>query len=159
MNPPFCIRNTLSQVLKAVISSTFEIQKVKEASDLFKERTGIFLACTLLLGCDNQNIERRMNMLHKNQHSDGIVAGVLIGASLGVAAGFLLAPKSGKALRSDLQRKGKKTFRKAIHLYSKAHEQADEILDTVEEKIERLRAEVDDVLDEAQDKMENLLPH
>ncbi len=51
-----------------------------------------------------------------DRHDLGTIAGgVLIGSSLGLAAGFLLAPKSGRALRDEFGRKAEKTFKRVGH--------------------------------------------
>ncbi len=51
-----------------------------------------------------------------NRHDLGnILGGALIGSSLGIAAGFLFAPKSGRELRSEFSRRADKTFRRVRH--------------------------------------------
>lgn len=44
-----------------------------------------------------------------------LFGGTLIGSSMGIAAGILLAPKSGKKLRDDFRRKTDKTFKRVSH--------------------------------------------
>jgi gas vesicle protein len=49
-----------------------------------------------------------------------VAVGVLSGAALGAAAGLLLAPRSGAALRRDLRRSANRVGRRAIRLYEDA---------------------------------------
>lgn len=49
-----------------------------------------------------------------------VAVGVLGGAAFGAAAGLLLAPRSGAALRRDLRRSADRMGRRAIRLYEDA---------------------------------------
>jgi len=50
-----------------------------------------------------------------DRHSLGyLVGGALMGSSLGIALGVLMAPKSGRKLREDLSRKADKTARRVF---------------------------------------------
>jgi len=54
--------------------------------------------------------------MYANKHDIGnILGGALIGSSLGIAAGFLLAPKSGRELRLEFGRRADRTFRRVRH--------------------------------------------
>jgi gas vesicle protein len=44
--------------------------------------------------------------------------GFMVGGIFGAAAGFLLAPKSGRELRSDIRGKTNKAFEETQHFYS-----------------------------------------
>ena len=44
--------------------------------------------------------------------------GLMVGSFLGAAAGFLLAPKSGKELRSEIKEKTNKTLEETKRFYS-----------------------------------------
>jgi gas vesicle protein len=48
----------------------------------------------------------------------GVWKGLMIGSFLGVAAGFLLAPKSGEELRSEIKDKTNKALSETKRLYS-----------------------------------------
>ncbi len=48
----------------------------------------------------------------------GVWKGLMAGSILGAAAGFLLAPKSGKELRSDIKGKTDKAVEETKRLYS-----------------------------------------
>ncbi len=47
-----------------------------------------------------------------------LLGGLLVGSVLGAAAGFLLAPKSGRELRSDIKAKTNKALDETKRLYS-----------------------------------------
>jgi gas vesicle protein len=53
----------------------------------------------------------------RRNHSH-LLRGLLVGSVLGATAGFLLAPKSGKELRSDIETKTKKALDETKRLYS-----------------------------------------
>jgi gas vesicle protein len=68
-----------------------------------------------------------------NRGNNNFFTGLLFGGALGGIAALLLAPKSGKELRADIQGTGKKTIetgKKAIHeteaFFSKAGHQVSE---------------------------------
>ncbi len=51
--------------------------------------------------------------MHNQRHDFvNILEGMAIGSSLGMAAGFLFAPKSGRELRSDFGRRTDRSMRK-----------------------------------------------
>ena len=53
----------------------------------------------------------------QNNHSK-LLRGFFVGSLLGAAAGFLLAPKSGKELRSDIKTKSSEALDETKRLYS-----------------------------------------
>jgi gas vesicle protein len=54
--------------------------------------------------------------MNANKHDIGnMVGGALIGTSLGIVAGILLAPKSGRELRSEFGKRADRTLRKMRH--------------------------------------------
>lgn len=54
---------------------------------------------------------------NQRRHSR-LLTGVLVGGVLGATAGFLLAPKSGRELRSDIKAKTKSALDETRRLYS-----------------------------------------
>ena len=50
-------------------------------------------------------VENRDETMKNNKSGGKLLGGALVGAALGVAAGLLLAPESGKKLRGDLKRR------------------------------------------------------
>ena len=54
---------------------------------------------------------------HKTNYS-GLWKGLMVGSFLGAAVGFLLAPKSGKELRSEIKEKASKALDETKRVYS-----------------------------------------
>ena len=54
--------------------------------------------------------------------------GFLMGSVLGLLAGIFIAPKSGKALRSDIKEKGSEVLKDAKEIYADASAKAKEII-------------------------------
>lgn len=76
-----------------------------------------------------------------NRRSNNFLTGLLFGGALGGIAALLLAPKSGKELRADIEETGKKTiheteafFDKAGHRVSEARERARGLWGCIKEK-------------------------
>ena len=76
-----------------------------------------------------------------NKRNNIFLTGLLFGGVLGGVAALLLAPKSGKELRGDIQETGKKViheteavFGKAGHRISEARQRARGILGCIKEK-------------------------
>jgi len=67
-------------------------------------------------------------------------AGFVFGAVVGVAIGFLYAPKPGKETRELLQEKAEKAREKASEVAEKAKEAATKAEKRVEEKLGRKKA-------------------
>jgi gas vesicle protein len=59
-----------------------------------------------------------------NHNGSGLVKGFLIGGALGALAAILLAPKSGKELRSDIKEKGNDALDGARRLCSDVQREA-----------------------------------
>jgi gas vesicle protein len=80
-----------------------------------------------------------------------VAVGVLGGAALGAAAGLLLAPRSGAAMRRDLRRSADRIRRRALRLYedagdtirdwavdgARAIDHASEVADRIAERVGR----------------------
>ena len=79
----------------------------------------------------------------------GFLRGFFIGSALGAIAGLLLAPKSGKELRSELKQKGSEVLEEAKGLYSEAQLKAKAILDEAQRRAEELKKEANLQLAEA----------
>jgi gas vesicle protein len=60
---------------------------------------------------------------------DDLWKGLLVGGFLGALAGFFLAPKSGRELRSDIKRKGIEAFGEAKRVYSETQSKGKAILE------------------------------
>jgi len=82
----------------------------------------------------------------------GLFFGFIVGGSLGAAAAFLFAPKSGKELRSDIRERGSRVYEDAQKILSDVEAKSRSILEDARRKAEELRKEADDRLCEAHNK-------
>ena len=64
--------------------------------------------------------------------------GFLIGGALGVLAGILFAPKSGKELRSDIREKGSEVLEEARHQAKELKQEADRHLSEARQKAKEI---------------------
>jgi gas vesicle protein len=76
-----------------------------------------------------------------NKRNHNFLTGLVFGGVLGGVAAFLLAPKSGKELRSDIKETGRKAideteafFGKAGHEVSEARDRARHVLNCIKER-------------------------
>ncbi len=60
-----------------------------------------------------------------------LLGGLLVGSVLGAAAGFMLAPKSGKELRSDIKGRTKRAVDETKRLYSDGRTRFEDVLDGI----------------------------
>jgi gas vesicle protein len=95
---------------------------------------------------------------HKNQRGH-LVMGFLMGSFLGAVAGILLAPKSGKDLRADINKKGHEVLKEAKEIYADAGTKAKGIIEKARYQVEQLKAETDRYLSTACRKAEKILAH
>ena len=65
-----------------------------------------------------------------------LLRGLFVGGVLGATAGFLLAPKSGKELRSDIKTKTSKTLDETRRLYSEGRARFENICASITGKRE-----------------------
>jgi gas vesicle protein len=70
--------------------------------------------------------------------------GLLIGSTLGVLAGILFAPKSGKELRADIRKKGNELLKDGKEIFADVSTKANEIFGEVKHQAKELREEVED---------------
>ena len=75
--------------------------------------------------------------INKTNHS-GLWKGLMAGSILGTAAGFLLAPKSGKELRSDIKAKTDKALEDTKRVYSDSRARVRDALACVAGRSERI---------------------
>jgi gas vesicle protein len=69
--------------------------------------------------------------------------GLLIGGAVGALVGILFAPKSGKELRSDIQKKGNKIIKDGKEIYADASTKAKEIIGEVKHQAKELKREAE----------------
>ncbi len=78
------------------------------------------------------------------ERSEGGIAGFLLGIAVGVAVGFLFAPKTGEETRQQLKTTGRR-------LRAAAAERAEDLQDVFGSGYERTRERVEDGLDHARE--------
>jgi gas vesicle protein len=83
--------------------------------------------------------------------------GLLIGGVLGVLAGILFTPKSGKEMRSDIKEKGGALFQDAQEIYADAGMKAKEIIEEATHQAKELKKDADRHLSEARQKTKEIL--
>jgi gas vesicle protein len=76
-------------------------------------------------------LERKEEKTMETSRRDnfGLLKGLMVGSFLGAAAGFLLAPKSGNELRSEIKEKATKALDETKRVYSDGRTR---VKDTVE---------------------------
>jgi len=84
--------------------------------------------------------------------------GFLIGGVLGVLAGLLFQLKSGKELRSDLERRGSEILRDGKEICSDTGSRAKEIVEEAKHQAKEVKKEADQYLSEARRKATEILP-
>lgn len=62
-----------------------------------------------------------------NKETGGFFAGIVVGAMIGVALGFLFAPRAGAETRDVLRKKASEVKGKASELSGKLHKVASEV--------------------------------
>jgi gas vesicle protein len=76
------------------------------------------------------------------EHSDGrsFVTGMIMGALVGLAVGFLYAPKPGSETRAMIKEKASHAAEEAKHIVEKAREKANSIIATAHDEAAHIRA-------------------
>lgn len=93
---------------------------------------------------------------HETPHSH-LFAGLLIGGALGVLAGILFAPKSGKELRSEIKEKGSAVLKDAQEMYADASSKAKQIVLEAGHQAAELKKDADRHFSEARQKTKEIL--
>jgi hypothetical protein len=86
-----------------------------------------------------------------------IFMGFLLGSILGGLAGIFFAPKSGKALRSDIKEKSNTILKDAKEIYADAGTKAKEIIEDAKHRAGELKKEADRYLSTACQKGKDIL--
>ncbi len=68
----------------------------------------------------------------KKNTAGKVAAGVALGALAGAAAGVLLAPKSGKETRKDIEKFAKDTKQRGLELYKSARKEVEKKVENVQ---------------------------
>ena len=66
--------------------------------------------------------------------------GLVVGAAVGLALGFLYAPRSGKEMRAMIREKGGEAWEKADEIIKEAQDRAKKIIDDARGKAAQLKA-------------------
>lgn len=86
-----------------------------------------------------------------------LFVGLLIGGALGALAGILLAPKSGKELRSEIKEKGDLVLKDAKDIYADTSTKAKEIVGEAMHQVMGLKKDADRHFSEARQKTKEIL--
>jgi len=78
-------------------------------------------------------------MAEDEKHVGNFLKGLLIGGFLGVLAGVLFAPKSGKELRSDIKEKGSEVLKGTKEILDDAGAKAKAIIDEAKQRASELK--------------------
>jgi gas vesicle protein len=71
----------------------------------------------------------------------GFGLGLLVGATVGLALGFLYAPRSGREMRALVREKGEETWHKADDIVKEAEARAKKIIEDARGKAAELKKE------------------
>ena len=66
--------------------------------------------------------------------------GLVVGAAVGLALGFLYAPRSGKEMRAMIREKGGEAWERADEIIKEAQERAKKIIDEARGKAAQIKA-------------------
>jgi gas vesicle protein len=80
---------------------------------------------------------------------DGLYLGFLMGGVIGILAGFMFAPKSGKELRADMKKKGYELYRDTQRIISEAETKTRSIIDDAMHRADDFKREAEQRLSEA----------
>lgn len=76
-----------------------------------------------------------------NDNASGFIIGLIAGAAVGLAGGFLYAPKAGVETRAVIREKAEKTKEKAEDIIEEARERAKRIIADAKGKAAEIREE------------------
>ncbi len=77
--------------------------------------------------------------MEKTRSFDGLFIGFLAGGAIGVLAGLLFAPKSGKELRTDIWEKGAGLYGDTKEMFSDAQVRTRAVIDDAKTKADELK--------------------
>ena len=84
--------------------------------------------------------------------SDGVCLGLFMGAALGILAGLMFAPKSGRELRGEMKEKGCKLYGEGEKIISEARMRTKSIMDDAIHRVDEFKKEAEQRLSEARAK-------
>jgi gas vesicle protein len=86
-----------------------------------------------------------------------LLVGLLIGGSLGALAGILLAPKSGRELRSEIKKKGRDVLDEAKDFYDDAGAKVTHVVEEARQQAKDLKKDAERHILEASLKAKEIL--
>jgi gas vesicle protein len=101
--------------------------------------------------------KEKFNMEEHERQEGHFFMGFLIGGVLGVLAGILFAPKSGKGLRSDIEDKVSEVVKDAEDIYADTSTKAKAIFEEAKYQAKELKKDADRHLSEARQKANEIL--
>ncbi len=88
--------------------------------------------------------------MEKNMKSfDGLYLGFLMGGAIGILAGFMFAPKSGRELRAEMKEKGCELYGDTQRIISEAETKTRSIVDDAMYRVDNFKREAEQRLSEA----------
>lgn len=87
-------------------------------------------------------------------NENNFLKGLVIGGFLGLAAGLLFAPKSGKETRADICNKTEELLKAAKEEYEKGLEKTSELYDSVKVRAGKLKADVSGLAESGKKKLD-----
>ncbi len=95
--------------------------------------------------------------MENDNRSGSLLRGFLIGGFFGALVGLLLAPKSGRELRSDIRRKNSDALDEGGRVYRDTKAKADAILEDARQRAGELKKEAEHQLSEARKRAEEIM--
>ncbi len=83
---------------------------------------------------------------------DGLYLGIAVGGAIGILAGLLFAPKSGRELRDEMKEKGCKLYGDGEKIVSDARVRMKSVIDDAMCKVDEFKREAEQRLSEARAK-------
>ncbi len=80
---------------------------------------------------------------------DGLCLGIVMGGAIGILAGLMFAPKSGKELRDEMKERGCKLYGDSEKIISNARMRTKSIIDDVTHRVDEFKREAEQRLSEA----------
>ncbi len=86
----------------------------------------------------------------------GFAEGLLVGGLAATAVTLLYAPKSGKKMRKDIQRKSSRLFKEAEAQAENVQKKTERFIKDTEKQFEKVRKNTESVVDNVMDRFGNL---
>lgn len=90
---------------------------------------------------------------------DGLYLGLVMGGAIGVLAGLMFAPKSGREFRDEMKEKGCKLYGDTEKILSDARMRTKSVIDEAMHKVDGFKREAEQHLSEARAKVCKILSY